>query len=109
MNMGSEFYISSDALESLSKDFDTEADKLGEELAKFKPKTDSEAIHDGFGFLTESDEVTSAYIDLANHTTQAVEGLQRHLNDIADGIKDNSSNTKKADEELEDLFNGEGK
>jgi hypothetical protein len=100
------FYIGHSALEMLSGAFKKEADELGEQLAKFKPKTDSEAIHDGFGFLTESEEVTTAYIDLADHMTKAIQGLQDHLYDMAGNLSDNSHNTGAAERALEDQFKG---
>ncbi len=101
------FYIGHSALERLSSAFKKEADDVGEQLAKFKPKTDAEAIHDGFGFLTESEEVTTAYIDLADHMTEAIQGLQEHLYDMADNLSDNSHNTAVAEHALEDLFKGQ--
>ncbi|MFJ7078171.1 hypothetical protein [Streptomyces sp. NPDC098781] len=104
--MSDGFYIGHSALERLSGAFKKEADELGERLAKFRPKTDGEAIHDGFGFLTESEEVTTAYIDLADHMTRAVQGLQDHLYDMADNLSDNSHNTASAEHALEDLFKG---
>jgi hypothetical protein len=104
--MSDEFYIEHEAVAGLANEFRTRAEDLGEELAKFKPKTDGEAIHDGFGVLTESDEVTTAYIDLADTVHKSVRGLQKHLDDIADGLKRNASNTRKSDEAMEDLFKG---
>ncbi|WP_327353053.1 hypothetical protein [Streptomyces sp. NBC_01304] len=101
------FYIGHSALEKLSGAFTKEADALGEQLAKFKPKTDGEAIHDGFGFLTESEEVTTAYIDLADHMTKAIQGLQDHLYEVAGKLSDNSHNTGAAEHALEDLFKGQ--
>ncbi|MDI3407193.1 hypothetical protein [Streptomyces cavernicola] len=106
--MSDEFYIGHSALEKLSGAFSREADLLGEELAKFKPKTDSEAIHDGFGFLTESEEITSAYIELAEQMTKAIEGLQQHAYDIADNLDKNSRNTVGADRAIEEQFKGGG-
>ncbi|MGN9761248.1 hypothetical protein [Streptomyces sp. SD31] len=105
--MSDGFYIGHSALERLSGAFKREADELGEQLTKFKPKTDAEAIHDGFGFLTESEEVTTAYIDLADHMTKAIQGLQEHLYEMADNLSDNSRNTSAAEHTLEDLFKGE--
>lgn len=105
--MSDGFYIGHSALERLSGAFKKEADELGEQLAKFKPKTDSEAIHDGFGFLTESEEVTTAYIDLAENMTKAIQGLQEHLYEMADNLSDNSHNTNAAEHALEGLFKGE--
>jgi len=104
-----EFYIGHSALEKLSSAFSREADVLGEQLAKFKPKTDAEAIHDGFGFLTESEEVTSAYIDLAEHMTKAIEGLQEHAYAIADNLTKNSHNSVGAERAIEEQFKGGGK
>lgn len=104
--MSDEFYIEHDSVAGLAKEFRKRAEGLGDQLAKFKPKTDSEAIHDGFGVLTESEEVTSAYIALANSMRESVEGLQKHLDDIADGLKHNATNTRKSDEAMEDLFKG---
>lgn len=104
--MSDEFYIGHSALEELSREFGKRAESLGEQLAKFKPKTDSEAIHDGFGILTESEEITSSYIELADSMREAVEGLQTHLDDISDGLKQNNKNTEAADEAIEDMFKG---
>lgn len=104
--MPDEFYIEHDAVAGLAKEFRTQAEELGDQLAKFKPKTDGEAIHDGFGLLTESEEVTSAYIKLANDMSKSVEGLQKHLDSIADGLKRNASNSEKSDEAMENLFKG---
>lgn len=104
--MSDGFYIGHSALERLSGAFKKEADELGEQLARFKPKTDSEAIHDGFGFLTESEEVTTAYIDLADHMTKAIERLQEHLYEMADNLSDNSRNTTASEHALEDVFKG---
>ncbi|MGW1958237.1 hypothetical protein ACWCPI_36750 [Streptomyces sp. NPDC001920] len=104
--MSDGFYIGHSALGRLSGAFKREADALGEQLAKFKPKTDAEAIHDGFGFLTESEEVTTAYIDLAEHMTKAIRGLQEHLYDMADNLSANSRNTAAAENALADLFKG---
>ncbi|MFE9024434.1 hypothetical protein ACFYNL_38620 [Streptomyces sp. NPDC007808] len=104
--MSDGFYVGRSALEKLSGAFKKEADQLGEQLARFKPRTDAEAIHDGFGFLTESEEVTTAYIDLAEHMTKAVQGLQDHLYDMADNLSDNSRNTAAAENALADLFKG---
>lgn len=89
-----------------AKSFEQQAQELGEALAKFKPKTDAEAIHDGFGVMTESDEITSAYIELSTDMSKTVEGLQKHLDKIADGIKRNAKNTEAADESLSDMFKG---
>ncbi|MDI3388306.1 hypothetical protein QIS99_19160 [Streptomyces sp. B-S-A8] len=106
--MTDEFYIGHNALEKLSGAFSREADLLGEQLAKFKPKTDSEAIHDGFGFLTESEEVTSAYIELAEAMTKAIEGLQEHAYAVGDNLDKNSHNSAAADKAIEEQFKGGG-
>ncbi len=104
--MSDGFCIGHSALERLSGAFKKEGDELGEQLASFKPKTDAEAIHDGFGFLTESEEVTNAYIELADHMTKAIQGLQEHLYEMADNLSNNSHNTGAAERALEDLFKG---
>lgn len=54
--------------------------------------------------MTESEEVTSAYIELSGDMEKTVEGLQKHLDKIADGIKQNAKNTEAADEALSGIF-----
>ncbi|OEV08809.1 uncharacterized protein YukE [Streptomyces sp. Amel2xB2] len=98
------FHIDPGEMAKFAKSFEQRAQELGEALAKFKPKTDAEAIHDGFGIMTESEEVTSAYIELSGDMEKTVEGLQKHLDKIADGIKQNAKNTEAADEALSGIF-----
>ncbi|OEU85303.1 hypothetical protein DB35_15860 [Streptomyces abyssalis] len=100
------FHIDPGEMAKFAKSFEERAQELGEALAKFRPKTDAEAIHDGFGMLTESEEVTSAYIELSGDMEKTVEGLQKHLGKIADGIKQNAKNTEAADEALSGIFKG---
>lgn len=99
-----EFHIEPGEMGKFAKSFEQRAQELGEALAKFKPKTDAEAIHDGFGIMTESEEVTSAYIELSGDMEKTVQGLQKHLDKIADGIKQNAKNTEAADEALSGMF-----
>lgn len=100
------FHIDPGEMRKFAKSFEDRAQELGEALAKFKPKTDAEAIHDGFGMLTESEEVTSAYIELSEDMESTIKGLQKHLDKIADGIKENAKNTEAADEALSGIFRG---
>jgi uncharacterized protein YukE len=99
-----QFHVDPGEMAKFAKSFEERAKELGEALAKFKPKTDGEAIHDGFGMLTESEEVTSAYIELSGDMAKTVERLQKHLDKIADGIKQNAKNTEAADEALSGMF-----
>lgn len=100
------FNIDPGEMAKFAKSFERRAEDLGEALAKFKPKTDSEAIHDGFGVLTESEEITSAYIELSSDMEKTVTALQKHLDKIAEGIKQNAKNTEAADEALSGIFKG---
>nr|WP_202539614.1 hypothetical protein [Streptomyces sp. SID8379] len=99
-------YIDESGLKKLGKSFEAYAYDLESYIKEFSSKTGSEQIHDGFGVLTESEEVTSAYIDLAEHMVNSLGNLQRHLDDIGAGIRENANNTESADDAMADLFNG---
>ncbi|MFD7297888.1 hypothetical protein ACFV9W_31780 [Streptomyces sp. NPDC059897] len=107
--MADDMYIDESELKKLGKSFETYAYDLESYVKEFSSKTGSEQIHDGFGVLTESEEVTSAYIELAEHMVQSLGNLQRHLDDIGAGMNENARNTESADDAMADLFKGDGR
>jgi Ni,Fe-hydrogenase maturation factor len=104
-----DMYIDESELAKLGKSFETHAYDLEQYLKDFKKTTGSEAIHDGFGVLTESEEVTSAYIELAEHMANALGDLHRHLDGMGAGMRDNAKNTEAADDAMAEMFKGDGK
>ncbi|MCZ2528028.1 hypothetical protein ACFW9F_09635 [Streptomyces sp. NPDC059506] len=104
--MSEEVLIDPGELRKLGKLFESYGYDLRQYLKDFKEDTDAETIHDGFGVLTESEEVTSAYIELAKEMSDALEGLHRHLDDVGRAMCDNAKNTEAADDALGDIFKG---
>lgn len=106
--MADDMYIDESELKKLGKSFEAYAYDLESYVKEFNSKTGAEQIHDGFGILTESEEVTSAYIELSEHMVRSLGNLQRHLDDIGAGIRENANNTESADDTMADLFKGSG-
>lgn len=106
--MADGMYIDEAQLNKLAKSFETHAYDLEQYVKEFVGKTGEEQIHDGFGLLTESDEVTSAYIELAAHMAKSLGNLHRHLDAIGDGMKGNAKNTESADDAMAEMFKGDG-
>ncbi|WP_406477152.1 hypothetical protein [Streptomyces platensis] len=104
--MPGDFYIDPQELDKLAKAFESRAYDLSSAIKTFRSKTDAEQIHDGFGFLTESEEVTSAYIELSSDMTESLGKLARHLDDVSRSLDKNSKNSQAADEALEEMFKG---
>ncbi|GAA2510221.1 hypothetical protein GCM10010406_53270 [Streptomyces thermolineatus] len=102
--MSSEMYINPAELKKLGKIFESHSYDLRKYLSTFNGKVDAEAIHDGFGVLTESEEVTDVYIELAKEVSEAIDGLQRRLDSIGDAMRENAKNTEDADDALSDVF-----
>jgi hypothetical protein len=73
-------------------------------LKKFESETGEEAITDGFGILTESEEVTSAYIEYASDGANAMKLVHEHLDSIADALRKVNSDTELTDEDVAVLF-----
>ncbi|MFJ4716063.1 hypothetical protein [Streptomyces sp. NPDC088785] len=104
--MADGMYIDGAGLTRLGKSFEAYAYDLESYAREFRSRTGSEQIHDGFGVLTESAEVTSAYIELAEGMAASFDGIRRHLDEIGAGLRDNAHNTASADGTLADLFHG---
>lgn len=104
--MSSDMYIDEGELTKLARSFESHATDLDKYLKTFKGATDAETIHDGFGFLTESEEVTSAYIELSEHMSTALGGLTRHLDAISSKIRQHGHNTEAHDDAMADIFKG---
>ncbi|MFD8565971.1 hypothetical protein [Streptomyces sp. NPDC057694] len=107
--MADGMYIDGSELKRLGKSFEACAYDLESYARKFSSRTGSEQIHDGFGVLTESEEVTSAYIELGEHMVKSLGNLQRHLDGIGAAMSDNASNTQSADDAMADQFHGDGR
>jgi hypothetical protein len=106
--MADDMYIDEAQLNKLGKSFETHAYDLEQYLKEFTSKTGEEQIHDGFGILTESEEITSAYIELAEHMAESLGNLHRHLDGIGGGMRENAKNTESADDAMAGMFKGDG-
>jgi methyl-accepting chemotaxis protein len=104
--MSDDFFIDPQELTKLANAFDTRAYDLSSAVRSFQSKTGAEQIHDGFGLLTESEEVTSAYIELASEMAGSLEKLARHFDEVSQALKDNSKNSEASDDALADTFKG---
>ncbi|MFE7441514.1 hypothetical protein ACFU7X_13755 [Streptomyces chartreusis] len=89
---------------SLARKFETQAYDLRAYLKKFEEETGEEAITDGFGVLTESEEVTSAYISYSADVASAMKVVHEHLDKIADALRKVNRDTEVTDEDLSVLF-----
>lgn len=99
-------YVDPDEVRKLAKSFETHAYDLQEHLKKFKAETGEEAISDGFGILTESEEVTTAYISYSNDVASAMEAVHKHLDAVGEALRDVTRNTEISDEDAAVLFGG---
>ncbi|UNO41116.1 hypothetical protein [Streptomyces sp. MST-110588] len=99
-----ESLVDAAALGKLSKSFESYGADLESYIKEFQGKTGSEVIHDGFGVLTESEEVTSAYIELSTDMTQTLNELRRHLDQMSQGIRQVQQNATATDESLSSGF-----
>ncbi|MFF4032987.1 hypothetical protein ACFYZ2_25080 [Streptomyces sviceus] len=104
--MSGDFYLEPQELTKLGNAFGTRAYDLASAVRSFQGKTGAEHIHDGFGFLTESEEVTSAYIELAAEMAVRLGELARQFDEIGQALKVNATNSEAADDTLADLFKG---
>ncbi|MCZ1009304.1 type VII secretion target [Streptomyces lydicus] len=103
-SVAKEFHIEPAELAKLGKHFASYAYDIESALKGFKGKTDSEAIHDGFGLLTESEEVTSAYIELSENMSESLGKLHKHLEAIGELLRENAKNSEKSDEHIAAAF-----
>jgi acetyl/propionyl-CoA carboxylase alpha subunit len=104
--MSGDFYLDPQELAKLAGAFDTRAYDLARAVRAFQGTTGAEQIHDGFGFLTESEEVTSAYVELATGMVESLGNLARHFDEVSQALKDNAKNSEASDEALTGLFKG---
>jgi len=103
-----ESLVDAAALAKLAKSFEAYGSDLESYIKEFQAKTDSEVIHDGFGVLTESEEVTSAYIEMSQHMVESLNALRQHLDQIGDGLRTVRQNAVATDESLATGF-GQGR
>ncbi|MFF4962154.1 hypothetical protein ACFY2Z_35120 [Streptomyces sp. NPDC001222] len=89
---------------ALARKFELHAYDLRAYLKEFKEKTGEEAITDGFGVLTESEEVTSAYIAYSADVAAAMRAVHEHLDKIADALRKVNRDTEVTDDNLAVLF-----
>ncbi|WP_037886390.1 hypothetical protein [Streptomyces viridochromogenes] len=97
-------YYEPGAGRSLARKFELQAYDLREYLKNFEQKTGEEAITDGFGVLTESEEVTSAYIAYSADVVSAMKVVHEHLDRIADALRKVNRDTEVTDDDLAVLF-----
>lgn len=97
-------YYDTSAGRSLARTFEMHAYDLRAYLKKFEEETGDEAITDGFGVLTESAEVTNAYIAYSADVASAMKVVHEHLDRIADALRKVNQNSETTDEELAVLF-----
>jgi hypothetical protein len=97
-------YYEPGAGRSLARKFELQAYDLRAHLKKFEAETGEEAITDGFGVLTESAEVTSAYISYSADVAGAIKVVHEHLDRIADALRKVNKDTEATDDDLAVLF-----
>ncbi|MGY5135725.1 WXG100 family type VII secretion target [Streptomyces nigrescens] len=106
--MSDEVFVDSAALRKLAKSFETHAYDLQSHLKSFSQKTGEEAIGDGFGVLTESEEITSSYVDYSKDVSTAMEKVHRHLDEIGAALQQVTRNTETNDDNVSALFGRKG-
>ncbi|WP_228022664.1 hypothetical protein [Streptomyces acidicola] len=97
-------YYEPGAGRELARKFEMQAYDLRAYLKKFEEETGEEAITDGFGVLTESAEVTSAYISYSADVASAMKVVHEHLDSIADALRKVNRDTEVTDDDLAVLF-----
>ena len=109
--MPEESFVDSSEIKKLAKYFESHSQDLEKHLKDFISKTGEESITDGFGVLTESEEVTTAYIQYATDVAEAMRSVYRHLDAIGGALRQVTENSQSTDENLSALFGpgGEGK
>ncbi|MFJ6390663.1 hypothetical protein ACIQJT_23985 [Streptomyces sp. NPDC091972] len=104
--MSGDFYVDPQEMAKLAEAFKTRAYDLASAVRGFRGTAGAEQIHDGFGLLTESEEVTSTYIELASEMAESLGHLARHFDEVRQALKDNAENSAAADDALAGLFKG---
>ncbi|MFE3776433.1 hypothetical protein [Streptomyces sp. NPDC059122] len=102
-----ESLVDARALARLAKSFDTHGSDLETYNKEFRAKTDAEVIDKGFGVLTESEEVTSAYIEMSTDMVETLNALRQHLDHISQGLRTVQQNATGTDESLAAGFSQE--
>ncbi|WP_437084265.1 hypothetical protein [Streptomyces sp. enrichment culture] len=97
-------YYDPGAGRELARKFEMHAYDLRAYLKKFEEETGEEAITDGFGVLTESAEVTSAYISYSTDVASAMKVVHEHLDAIAEALRKVNRDTEATDGDLSVLF-----
>ncbi|WP_189220588.1 hypothetical protein [Streptomyces ruber] len=92
----------------MARKFELYAYDLRAYLKEFQEATGGEAISDGFGVLTESKEVTSAYIGYSTDVAAAMRVVHEHLDAIADALRKVNRDTEVTDGDLAALFGKPG-
>ncbi|MEU3986787.1 hypothetical protein OG301_22595 [Streptomyces platensis] len=103
-----ESFVDHAELMKLAKSFEQHSYDLESTLKKFVAETGEEAISDGFGVLTESEEVTSAYIEYSTDVAGAMKSIYTHLDAIGAGLKQVTANTEANDQGVGALFGNHG-
>lgn len=104
--MSGDFYVDPQEMAKLANAFDTRAYDLASAVKGFQGAAGAQQIHDGFGLLTESDEVTSTYVGLASEMAESLGDLARHFDEVSQALKDNAENSAASDDALAGLFKG---
>ncbi|MEK2479482.1 MULTISPECIES: hypothetical protein [Streptomyces] len=95
-----ESLVDAAAISRLAKSFDAHGADLESYTKEFRAKTDAEVIDKGFGILTESEEVTSAYIEMSTDMVESLNTLRQHLDHISQGLRTVQQNATASDESL---------
>lgn len=106
MTDSGETYVDPDRMKKLAKSFESHAYDLQSYMKTFHSKTGEEAITDGFGLLTESEEINAAYIGYSDDVREAMDAVYRHLDAIGAALRQVTKNTEATDEDLTVLFGG---
>lgn len=102
--MSDSAYVEPDQVKKLAKSFETHAYDLQSYLKTFQTKTGEEAITDGFGLLTESDEINTAYIGFSDDVLESMKQVYRHLDEIGAALRKVTKNTEVTDDDISVLF-----
>ncbi|MFF3516210.1 hypothetical protein [Streptomyces sp. NPDC002573] len=97
-------YYEPEAIRTLARKIELYAYDLRAHLKEFKGKTGEESITDGFGVLTESEEVTSAYVAYSADVASAMKAVHEHVDKIADALRKVNRDTEVTDDNLAVLF-----
>ncbi|MGX1886352.1 hypothetical protein [Streptomyces sp. NPDC055287] len=97
-------FYAQDAGRKLAREFELQAYDLRAHLKQFKDKTGEEAISDGFGLLTESDELRTEYIEYSTDAADAMKLVHTYLDAVADSLRKVHRNTEVTDDGVAVLF-----